>query len=300
MGIVDDDLRQLAAVADALHAAGHRRHAGQHTRHVDQRMPLRPQRAGHAEQVGSVVVADEAGLHGDESVLIAALVQREGQTIAGVVQVASGQACIESLDTRGPQVQGGQLGRQRIALGIVQVDDRRVQAGEVEQRPLGRPVGGHVTVIVEMVLREIGEHGHANGAAGEPAFVEADAAGLDGAGRKTLVAHARKRGLQQHRVGRGQAVVVQPGRLADAQGPDHAAAPTQRCRGLGGPPGGRGLAVGAGDGDDRQRVGGPAEEGRSDLAGTRLQARQRSDTGIHEAETLDISVLYQAGGRACR
>ena len=295
VGVVHHHLRQLAAVADALHAAGHRRHGGQCARHVGQRMPLGAQRAGHAQQVGGVVVADQAGLHRDG---LGALVQHEGQALAGVVQAAGGQPRVGPLDAGGPDVQPAQLGRQRVALGVVEVDHCGAQAREAEQRPLGRPVGVHGAVVVEVVLREVGEHRHPHAAAGQPALVQANAAGLDGAGLEALVAHAGEGRLQQHGVGRGQAVVVQPRRLADAQRADHAAALAQLRLGLGDPPGRRGLAVGAGDGDDVQRVGGLAEEGRGDLAGAGLQAGQRRDAGIGEAEALDIGVFHQAGGGA--
>ena len=61
------------------------------------------------------------------------------------------------------------------------------------------------------------------------------------------------RGCSAHRVGRGQAGGHRAPRLrrrlADAQRADDAAAPAQRVSACASPPGGRGLAVGAGDGD---------------------------------------------------
>ncbi len=60
------------------------------------------------------------------------------------------------------------------ALRIVDIEHRGLQAGPAEQRCLGMPVGVHVAVVVEMVLREIGEHGHVYARAVQPVLRNAD------------------------------------------------------------------------------------------------------------------------------
>ena len=54
------------------------------------------------------------------------------------------------------------LRSQRCALRIIHIHHRGFQTGPAEQRQLGLPVAGHIAVVVQMVLREIGEHGHAH------------------------------------------------------------------------------------------------------------------------------------------
>ena len=50
---------------------------------------------------------------------------------------------------------------------IVDVDHGSLQAGPAKELALGQPVGLHVAVVVEVVLREIGEYGHTHAAAGQ-------------------------------------------------------------------------------------------------------------------------------------
>ena len=45
---------------------------------------------------------------------------------------------------------------------VIDIYHRRLQTSPAEQRQLGLPITGHVAVVVQMVLREIGEHGHAH------------------------------------------------------------------------------------------------------------------------------------------
>ncbi len=207
-----------------------------------------------------------------------------------------------------PQVQrsGLQFSRQRRALGIVDVEHRGLQAGPAEQAALGRPVGGHAAVVVQVVAAEVGELRHPQRGAGQALLDQADRRGLDGAGHKAGVDHGTQAGVQGHRVGRGQAgvgdaagVAVQR-RLAVAEGAHHAAALAQRGQGLGGPPGGAALAVGAGGSHHRQRLGGLAEPGRGQRAGGGLQAWQAGDAGVVEGKGGHAVSLHQAGRRASR
>ena len=109
------------------------------------------------------------------------------------------------------------LQRQLRAARVVDVDDRRLQAGPVEQHRLGRPVGVHAAVVVQVVLREVGEDGGVDLRAVEPCLGQSNRLGLDGAGTEALRHKLGKRALQAHRVGRGHAGGGQRRRHSQAQ-----------------------------------------------------------------------------------
>jgi hypothetical protein len=71
---------------------------------------------------------------------------------------------------------------------VVQVDDGGFQARPLEQLQLGRFVAVHVAVVVEVVARQVGEHGDVEMHAGRAVFHQADRRHLDrqrfGAGRR--------------------------------------------------------------------------------------------------------------------
>ena len=115
-------------------------------------------------------------------------------------------------------------------------------------------------VVVEVVLREVGEQRHLDVRAGQAALLR---------GRSTRPRSRRPRSPASTKsrsaccsvTGSGvvrpvASCAVRAGtrRLADAQRADHAAAPAQAGQRLRRPPGGGGLAVGAGGGDDLQRA----------------------------------------------
>jgi len=112
-----------------------------------------------------------------------------------------------AVDGHGPDVEVGvgQALRQLDPSRVIHVQHGGLQAGPAEQQRLGVPVGLHAAVEVEVVLREVGEHGHANRGAVQAPLHEADGRGLDGAGVQPLVHEIAQGGLEQHRVGRGQA-----------------------------------------------------------------------------------------------
>ena len=116
---------------------------------------------------------------------------------SGRVVQAHGAQARGLLGADGPDVQRAatQLLSQLGQTLIVDIQRHVLQAGEVQQPALGLPVGVHAAVVVEVVLREVGEHRGVHARAGQPAFNDADAGGLDRAGRKAGVAHAGKRRL---------------------------------------------------------------------------------------------------------
>ena len=78
-------------------------------------------------------------------------------------------------------------------------------------------------------------------------------------------------------------------RHADAQRADEAGAPAQQVQRLRRPPRGRRLAVGAGGGDDLERLAGLVEERRGDLAGGGLHATSASRCARPRSRTASTS-----------
>jgi hypothetical protein len=272
---------------------------------VGQRDAERTQRANHRQQVADVVAADQLAVHRQRD---AALDQIECQGVALVAHVARREPCLV-VQRIGPQVgRAGvhrQLGGQRGALLVVDVDHCGAQPWPAEQRALGCPVGGHVAVVVEVVLREIGELRHRDARAREALVDQADRRRLHRAPGEAARDEAGERGLQHHRVGRGQAGGQQrraggagAWRFADTERADHAAAPPERAQRLGGPPRHRGLAVGAGDSHHIERVAGLAVPRIGDHARLRLQRRRAGDALRIEFERVDTLELDQAARRA--
>ena len=202
MGVVHHRQRR-ARQADALHAAGHGGQVGAGGHRIRQRHAQRPQRAQHAHQVVDVVVTHQRGADGDA---LGALAHHPLQALVGVADVGGPQACIAPAG-HGPGVQPARLGlgHQFAGAWVVGLNHRRPQAGPVEQGGLGLPVGLHAAVVVEVILREIGEHGDADGGAVQAPLGDADGRGLDGAGAHPRVHQLAKAPLQQHRIGGGHA-----------------------------------------------------------------------------------------------
>ena len=143
------------------------------------------------------------------------------------------------------------------AFGVVDAHHRATQSDPIKEPQLGLPVGVHVTVVVQVILGEVGEHGQADLGAIEPAFHQSDRRRLDHARAHASLDEIAQSPLQEHRIGRGQtgAHPLEPCRargghqdLTQAQGADHGTALAQAGQGLGQPPGTRGFAVGAGQG----------------------------------------------------
>ena len=53
------------------------------------------------------------------------------------------------------------------------------------QRQLGLPIGSHGAVIVQVILREVGQYGQLNARTGQALFGNANRAGFNGAVRDT-------------------------------------------------------------------------------------------------------------------
>ena len=238
--------------------------------------------------------------------------QFEGQAAVDITQLRGAKA--RSVAGRiGPEIEGAalHLGGQRDTAGVVDVDYRSTQAGPGKQLAFGRPVGVHAAVVVEVVTREVGKQGHGDTQAGQALLDDADRRSLDCAGLEAGVGKLAQRRMQHHRVGGGQAGEFdlrgarglrhaaghtrRHRRHADAQGTDHGTAAAEQGQRLRRPPGRRGLAIGAGAGDDIERLTGLLEEGVGDRAGGGFQPRQGGDACIVEGIGVQAVALDQAG-----
>ena len=132
-------------------------------------------------------------------------------------------------------------------------------------------------MIVEVVLREVGEQRDLNVRAVQAVFRYAVRRRLQRASRKAVIGKALEGALQSDGVGRGQAGEFNPRRsvvcllrcrrLAHTQGADHAAALTQGGERLRKPPCTRCFAVGASDGQHFQALAGVAKKRAAQMAG---------------------------------
>ena len=142
--------------------------------------------------------------------------------------------------------------RQFAAEGIVHVDDRQAQAGPAEEFFLGRGVRGNRSVVVEMVAGQVGEHRDVHLRAVETPLLDTDRTRLQRAGRRARAGKIGQRARQRRRLRRGETGVDEAAGQADAERADDA---TGRRIGMGEPLADAGLAVGAGDRDQRQAFG---------------------------------------------
>ena len=133
-----------------------------------------------------------------------------------------------------------------------------------EQAPLGREIGLRRRVIVQMIAREIGEGGGRDPDAIEAELVEPVGGGLHGQALDAGPGDIRQVAMQRHRIQRGQREIFAPLRPHQPQGAETCCRIAKPYPELAGEFDGRGLAAGAGDGDDMAR-----------LAGKELRRHQR-------------------------
>ena len=183
-------------------------------------------------------------------------------------------AGVEPADRLGPDLGGGVdgeperagLAHQAAAELVVEVGGARRVGALVgrpgEEAPLGREVVLDVGVVVEVVAGEVGEQGRREARAGHAPLHQRVRGDLHGAGRVARVAHPGEQQLEVDRVGRG--VVHRLHRPADPglDRADQAAAVAGRLEHRAQQERRGGLAVGAGDADDGQRLGGAPGERR--------------------------------------
>ena len=133
--------------------------------------PERMQHARHRQQVVDVEATQQRRAHWMRFVADG---QVEGD--AGAVEHhadrAHGRIAIAARAGAHARQATGQAVVQLAAEGIVDVDHRRLQPGPREQLRLGRAIGRHVAVVVEVVAGEVGEHADAEVHAVHAALVE--------------------------------------------------------------------------------------------------------------------------------
>ena len=280
MGVVHQHRRGVAGCADAreghgFEAAGHRGACGQVARpHV---FAARGQGVGGGDGlqgVHQVVRADQRQRRGKAS-------PRAGKPHPALVR---GQGeCFEldgawRVDFVGyGLVHGGARGTHRRGHGgrvrRLGVDHRGAAVGELaKQLCLGRRVGVHRAVVVQVVLREVGEHRRVEGQPRHTALVERVAADFHHRRHTAVGGHAGEDALQLDRAGGGQLRGLGAVRPAVVDG-DGAQQPAAQARGLEqvlGDRGDGGFAVGAGDAHQLEPLRGVPEEARGQCGGQRL------------------------------
>ena len=87
----------------------------------------------------------------------------------------------------------GVAGGEFDAAHIIHIQHHAVQTRPGKEAPFGLPVSLHAAVVIQMVLGEIGEQGHADLRAIESGLFNADAGSFDGAGLDALLGKAAQR-----------------------------------------------------------------------------------------------------------
>ena len=85
----------------------------------------------------------------------------KGQRLQALANRLRLQPC-RSLSRDRPDIQGRlrQTGSQHCALGIIDIDHRSFKSRPGKERLFCSPISLHGAMVVQMVLREVGEHGH--------------------------------------------------------------------------------------------------------------------------------------------
>ena len=147
-----------------------------------------PNQGRGGEGVGDVVLPDQSQRHFRAAV---GRVQYESRSLAGQSKIPSaiiGPGPETKTDLPGPAIRGHPI-RPR----IVRVEHRhRVLIQIFKKLRLGRGVSIHIQVIVEMILRQIGERGPGEMNSRHAALIQRMAGDLHRAGAATVVAHRRR------------------------------------------------------------------------------------------------------------
>ena len=305
MRVVDHHQR-LAHSADQLHATLRRRKPPQHRRQLVEGDAAREQGAGDRDQVGDVEVRHHA--HADLGLAPfpdegEAQPRRRGLQAVGAQHARAGHRVgigrIERAgDHRAPR--GDEPARQRQAPGVVDVDHAGRQLRALEQARLGLGVGFHGAVVVEVVAAQVGEDRDVELRTIDPPLVEPDRGHLHRRRHRPLVAEAGEPALQLERVGRGvEALLERIGEAAaeradDAAGLAEIAERTREHLRDGG------LAVGAGDARQPQRLRRPAVELVREVAGKLAQAAHAKTRHRKRGSGKTVAVFPQHSGHATR
>ena len=196
VGVVDDDRERLALV-DRLEAARDAIGDGERRDHVGEREPERPGAGDRAKRVLDVEPARQRQRH-----LCLAVRRQAAEARARGAERRLERAVGGALVAAGREGQRFELGRQAVAVGVVEVDHGALRAPGVEQAPLGEEVVAHVGVEVEVVLGQVGERGDREADPIRAAQSQRMRGDLHRAGAVAALDHAAKGRLQVDCLGR--------------------------------------------------------------------------------------------------
>ena len=263
MCVVDNDQR-LTNAADAFHAPRRRDQRPKAVRDLRRYKARIMKHGGHREEVRDVVATEQR-----RDDLRTAIRQDEVEALprGGCRQVLGTHVALS--DAVGNDAPGRSPGNHAGAGLIVKIDHCAAQARPREEPLLGRRVGFHASVVIEVVTREVGEDGDIDTRAVQAPLLDADRTRLEGTGRCTLIGEAGEQTHQGGRLGGREPGLDETAGEAGAQRADHR---TARRQGLGEELGHRRLAVGSGHRDQRQALARRAADGMGQRAGQRAQA----------------------------
>ena len=197
MGIVNIDRRPVLALGRQLHPAPHACQTGQRAEHIAGRRPRANDETRRHQHVFRLKPADKVQMHliGLALPVKTQILPRRTIALAPDPQIGPG---LMADGQRPDAARGAQIGHRRPARAV-QIDDRRPILGQqaAEQPRLGLGIGRHRVVIIQMILRQVGEPRRAQTHTVHPALIQPMGRGLH-----RRMGHPRRRGLGQHRVQR--------------------------------------------------------------------------------------------------
>ena len=164
------------------------------------------QHSCNRQQIRDVVLADQPGI--DRRAAIRQD-QREALAKGRLHQILGAHQRREIAPRRADGVAEDAVGsgfpRHLQTQRVIEIDHRRPQARPLEQFFLGRRVGFHGAVVVEMVAGEIGKHGDIDANAVHPPLFDTDGTGFQGYRSGPGSAELGQVTHQRRRLGRGEA-----------------------------------------------------------------------------------------------
>ena len=253
MGVVDEDERALVGDADPLQPS---RGADERAERLDgdARLDARADgEAGGDEGVRNLETAGErqADMHRRaEDVEL----ERLAVEIGLVLDEANRPPCPAHIDQALPAA--ARHVHDRLRIGTVRVDDGGAAFRQeiAEQLELGLEIVLDRRMIIHVVAAEIGEGRRRQANAVEPMLIEAVARRLERRVGDALASQPVEDPVKLDRIGRGQAAIVGTVGRDDADGADRGGLPAGDLEDLADKGGDRGLAAGAGDGDQVFRL----------------------------------------------
>ncbi len=241
VGVVDDRDR-LARPAQPLHAARDRLQARERCSRAIEGHAGHEHRRQHGQKIGYVETAEQRAF---DSRLAPRALQAEGNSFRGHVDL--------------------------VCLGIALESGSGLQARRLEKALFRARVTLHVAVIVEVVARQIGEQRRSEGDAVRAALIQADRGDFHRNALRPLGKESRERTVEQDGVGRGIDAGIELTRKARSERSDHRGLRAAGAARLGDPVAAGSLAVGAGDADRPQPLGGTPVDFVREMAGESAQ-----------------------------